>query len=96
MFADRTSTATIRANQLRLYLSTFAYLLLHLFRRTALRGTELEQAQCETLRLRLIKIGAVIRVSVRRVYFALSSVQPAQEVFRRALENLQRLRPAPA
>jgi hypothetical protein len=93
MFADRTSTHTMRANQLRLYFSTFAYLLVHLFRRTALAGTELARAQCDTIRLRLIKLGAVIRVSVRRVYFALSSVYPAQSLFRRALNNLQR--PAP-
>lgn len=93
MFADRTSTATMRANQLRLYMSTFAYLLVHLLRTRALVGTELEKAQCTTLRVRLLKIGAVIRVSVRRVYFAFSSAHPAQEVFRHALANL---RPAPS
>jgi len=89
MFADRTSTHTMRANQLRLYLSTFAYLLVHEFRRRALVGTELEHAQCTTLRVRLFKLAAVIRVSVRRVYFALSSVHPAQHLFRQALANLQ-------
>ena len=96
MFADRTSTHTMRANQVRLYFSTFAYLLVHLFRRTALAGTELAQAQCDTIRLRLIKLGAIIRVSVRRVYFALSSVYPTQSLFRRVLSNLRRPSPAPA
>lgn len=89
MFADRTSTHTMRANQLRLYLSTFAYLLVHECRRRALVGTELEHAQCWTLRARLFKIAAVIRVSVRRVYFALSSVHPSQSTFRQALAALQ-------
>lgn len=89
MFADRTSTTTMRANQLRLYFSTFAYLLVHLFRRFVLTGTDLANAQCDTIRLRLVKIGAVIRVSVRRVYFALSSVYPAQSLFRLAWRNLR-------
>jgi hypothetical protein len=89
MFADRTSTAKFRANQLRLYFSTFAYLLVHELRCRALRGTELEHAQCSTLRVRLFKIAAVIRVSVRRVVFSLSSVHPSQAVFRKALANLR-------
>jgi hypothetical protein len=96
MFADRTSTHTMRANQLRLYLSTFAYVLVHELRRRALVGTELEQAQCWTLRARLFKIAAVIRVSVRRIHFALSSVHPAQSIFRRALAGLQAQAPPPA
>lgn len=89
MFADRTSTATMRANQLRLYFSTFAYLLVHELRCRGLRDTEMEHAQCSTIRLRLFKIAAVIRVSVRRVVFALSSVHPAQAVFRQVLANLR-------
>ena len=94
MFADRTSTHTMRANQLRLYFSTFAYLLLHLFRGMGLTGTDLAGAQCDTIRLRLIKLGAVIRVSVRRVYFALSSVFPAQALFRQVQQNLSRAAPS--
>lgn len=93
MFADRTSTHTMRANQLRLYLSSFAYVLVHELRRRALVGTELEHAQCWTLRARLFKIAAVIRVSVRRIYFALSSVHPAQPLFRQALGRLHALPP---
>ncbi len=89
MFADRTSTATMRANQLRLYFSTFAYVLVHEFRRRGLKGTELEHAQCSTLRVRLFKIAGIVRVSVRRVVFSLSSVHPAQDVFRQALANLR-------
>ena len=95
MFADRTSTHTMRANQLRLYLSTFAYVLVHELRRRALVGTELEHAQCTTLRVRLFKMAAVIRVSVRRIYFALSSVHPAQPLFRRALSHLRAQAPPP-
>jgi len=93
LFADRTSTHTMRANQLRLYFSTFAYLLLHVFRRVALVGTELADAQCDTIRLRIVRLGAVIRVSVRRIYFALSGVFPAQALFRQVRRNLTRLAP---
>lgn len=93
MFADRTSTHTMRANQLRLYLSSFAYVLVHELRRRALVGTELDNAQCWTLRARLFKIAAVIRVSVRRIHFALSSVHPAQPLFRQALGRLHAIPP---
>ena len=61
LFADRTSSATLRANQLRLYWSTLAYVLLHALRSRALAGTRLARAQCDTLRLRLLKVGAHIR-----------------------------------
>ena len=89
LFADRTSTHTLRANQLRLWLSSIAYVILHDLRRLALVGTELARAQVSTIRCRLLKIGAVITVSVRRVYVSLSSVFPLQEVFKRILENIQ-------
>ena len=89
LFADRTSTHTLRANQLRLWLSSIAYVILHDLRRLALVGTELARAQVSTIRCRLLKIGAVITVSVRRVYVSLSSVFPLQEVFTRILENIQ-------
>jgi pimeloyl-ACP methyl ester carboxylesterase len=67
LFADRTSTAWLRSNQVRLYFSSVAYLLMQALRRLGLRGTELAQAQCATIRLKLLKIGAQIRVTVRRV-----------------------------
>jgi hypothetical protein len=91
LFADRTSAHTMRANQLRLWLSSIAYLLFHELRRVALAGTELARAQVSTIRSRLLKIGAVIKVSVRRVYASMSSVFPFQEVFWQAIERLQRV-----
>ncbi len=68
LFADRVSAATIRANQLRLYLSVMAYSLVCGLRRLGLRGTQLAHAQVGTIRLRLLKIGAQIRVTVRKVW----------------------------
>jgi hypothetical protein len=90
MFADRTSTATMRANQLRLYLSSVAYVLVNELRRVGLRGTQLERAQCGTIRTRLLKIGGIVKLSVRRVYISLSSVFPLQRLFEAALLNIQR------
>ena len=70
LFADRTSTAWLRSNQARLYFSSVAYLLLEALRRLGLAGTELARAQCDTLRLKLLKIGAQIRVTVRRIWIS--------------------------
>jgi len=89
LFADRTSTATLRANQLRLYFSSLAYVLLNHLRRVGLRGTDLARAQCGTIRLKLLKIGALISVSVRRVRFRLASGYPYAVLFRTVLANLQ-------
>jgi len=91
LFADRTSTATMRGNQIRLYFSAVAYMLMHALRRTALQGTELAQAQCTTIRLKLLKIGAQIQVSVRRVWFRMAGGYPYLEAFDLALSNLQRM-----
>jgi hypothetical protein len=88
LFADRTSTATLRANQLRLWLSSVAYCLVNDLRRVGLRGTELAQATCGTIRTRLLKVGAVVTISVRRVRVALSSVFPLQALFERVWHNL--------
>jgi hypothetical protein len=96
LFADRTSCATMRANQLRLYFSTMAYVLLRALRQYGLAGTELATAQCDTIRWRLLKIGAVVRVSVRRVMVALSEAFPLREVFTRVWANLQVCRAARA
>ena len=91
LFADRTSCETMRANQIRLYLSTVAYIVLRALREYGLRGTEMAQAQCSTIRTKLLKIGAVVRVSVRRVGVALSEACPFREVFGRVWANLRRL-----
>jgi hypothetical protein len=89
--ADRLSTAKLRANQLRLYFSSVAYLLLSGLRRLALGGTALAQAQCGTLRRCLLKIGALVKVTARQVRVALSSAWPWREVFAQAYAQLQRL-----
>jgi len=89
LFADRTSCHTLRANQLRLWLSSIAYLILHDLRRLALVGTQLARAQVSTIRCRLLKIGAIVSVSVRRIYISLSSVFPLQDLFPRILANIR-------
>jgi hypothetical protein len=88
LFADRTSSHTMRANQLRLYFSTIAYVLLNELRRVGLRGTELARAQACTIRAKLLKIGVIVRVSVRRVRLALSSGYPYKALFSTVLRNL--------
>jgi hypothetical protein len=88
LFADRTSTELMRSNQLRLYFSTFAYQLMQGLRRLGLKGTEMAQAQCQTIRLKLLKIGAQIRVTVRRVCLSLAAGYPFREVFARVYANL--------
>jgi hypothetical protein len=88
LFADRTSSATMRANQLRLWFSAVAYVLMNELRRVALAGTELAQAQCNTMRLRLLKIGAGVTVSVRRVRLQFTAGHPWQELFRTALGQI--------
>ena len=89
LFADRTSTATMRANQLRLYFSAFAGVLLTILRRAGLQGTELASARFDTIRARLIKLAGRITVTVRRIRIALSSVYPLQELFAQALTALR-------
>jgi len=88
LFADRTSTATMRANQLRLYASSIAYVLLHALRRLGLAGTELARAQCQTIRLTLLKIGARVRLTVRKVWLALASGCPHAALFARVHATL--------
>ena len=81
LFADRTSTAYLRSNQLRLYFSSVAYVLLQMLRRLGLQGTELAHAQCATIRLKLLKIGALIRITVRKVWVSLAGGYPYAELF---------------
>ena len=81
LFADRTSTGSFRANQLRLWLSTLGYLLIDRLRRIGLKGTEWARASCRTIRLQLFKIGALVKVRVRRVLLSLSSAYPRRELF---------------
>ena len=88
LFADRTSTAYLRSNQLRLYFSSVAYVLLQMLRHLGLQGTELAKAQCATIRLKLLKIGALIRLSVRKVWVSLAGGYPYVALFRQVHETL--------
>ena len=81
LFADRTSAATMRANQLRLWFASMAYVLLCALRRIALAHTQFAKATCGTIRLKLLKIGALVRSSVRRITFAMASGYPYQRDF---------------
>jgi hypothetical protein len=89
LFADRLSTHWLWSNQLRLSLSAFAYVLVDSLRRLALTGTVLAQAEVNTIRLRLLKMGALVRVSVRRVWVSLASAHPATRVFAQAWQALR-------
>jgi hypothetical protein len=88
LFAGRTSCHQFAANQFRLLLSSFAYTLIQTLRCTVLEGTELATAQAATIRTKLLKIGAVVTVSVRRIVLQLSSAYPLQELFRRVASRL--------
>jgi hypothetical protein len=89
LFADRMSTESFRGNQLRLYLSTLAYTLLQGLKRYGLQGTEWEKAQPQTIRLRLLKIAASIRVTARKIWISLPRSYPLQPVFRHAYLTLR-------
>jgi hypothetical protein len=89
LFADRVSAATMRANQLRIYLSVMGYTLLNGLRRLGLKTTELATAQVGTIRLRLLKIGALVRVTVRKVWVRMASSYPYQGLFATVLKQLR-------
>jgi len=88
LFADRTSAATMRANQLRLWFAAMAYVLLCALRRIGLTHTRFAKATCGTIRLKLLKIGAKVRISVRRIKIAMASGCPCQAEFRAAHARL--------
>ena len=90
LFADRVSAATMRANQLRLYLSAVAYTLIENLRRRALSGTELARAQATTIRLRLLKIGAQLKLSARRFVVTMPTSYPLQGLFEQVWMALRR------
>jgi hypothetical protein len=89
LFADRVSAETIRANQMRLYLSAMAYILVSGLRRLGLKATELAEAQVSTIRTKLLKIGAQIRVTVRRVWVSMASSYPWQNLYQEVWQNLR-------
>ena len=89
LFADRLSTDEMKGNQLRLYFSALAYTLVEALRRLGLKGTEWAEAQVDTIRLKLLKIGALVRVSVRRVVLQLSSAYPWKDQYAAAFHALR-------
>ena len=89
LFADRTSAHTMRANQLRLWLSAVAYVLLDAIRRHALKKTRMAKATCGTIRTKLLKIGAQTNTSCRRIVIKLASACPYQDIFQQAFEALR-------
>jgi hypothetical protein len=93
LFADRTSAHFLQVNQVRLWWSSVAYTLLAELRRLGLAGTSLAHAQCGTIRLRLLKIGAVLRISHRRLWVSLSSAYPLAPLWRQVFLRLQALPP---
>jgi Transposase DDE domain group 1 len=89
LFGDRTSARSMRANQLRLWFASMAYVLLCALRRIGLKHTQFDRASCDTLRLKLLKIGALVRVSVRRIKFAMASACPYQDEYALAHAQLR-------
>jgi hypothetical protein len=89
LFAPRVSAETMQANQLRMSLSGCAYVLMHALRRMGLKGTEMERAQATTIRLRLLKIGARIRITARKIWLSMASGFPLEAVFRQAWAQLR-------
>jgi len=96
LFADRTSTELLRGNQLRLYFSSVAYVLISELRRVGLKGTELEKAQVGTIRTKLFKVGAFVKVSFRRIYLAMSSSYPYSDLFGKVASNIKNAYPYPS
>jgi hypothetical protein len=89
LFADRLSTNEMKGNQLRLYFSALAYTMVEALRRLALKGTEWAQAQVDTIRRKLFKIGAIVRISARRIVLQLSSAYPWKELYAQAFDALR-------
>jgi len=89
LFADRMSTETLRANQLRLYFSSLAHVLVHALRRLALAGTEWATAQVNTIRLRVLKVAAEVRISARRIWLRCSQAYPWKHLFAAAWSALR-------
>jgi hypothetical protein len=89
LFADRLSTDEMKGNQLRLYFSALAYTLMEALRRLGLNGTAWAEAQVDTIRLKLLKIGTIVRLSVRRVLLQLSSAYPWKDIYAQAFQNLR-------
>ncbi len=90
LFATRTSAHLMRVNQIRLWLSSVAYCLIEALRRLGLEGTKLANAYCGTIRDRLLKIGARIRITVGKVWVSLATSHPAEPLFAHAYQRVRR------
>ena len=88
LFADRVSAETMRANQMRVYLSAMAHVLVSAFGRLGFKGTDLEQAQVSTIRLKILKIGAQIRVTARKIWISMASSYPWKDLYQQVWLNL--------
>ncbi len=95
LFADRTSAATMRANEIRLWFSSVAYTLMNALRRLGLKNTKMCKARCDTIRLKLFKIGAQVRITFRKVWVSMSQSCPYRRIFRQVYDNLVGTRPIP-
>ncbi len=93
LFADRTSAATMRANELRLWFSSVAYTLLNALRRLGLKDTSMARARCDTIRLKLLRIGAQVCITFRKVWVSMSESCPYRRIFQRVFDNLVGTRP---
>ena len=93
LFSIRTGSSKMKANQLRLWFSSIAYNLLHLFRSFGLRKTKMKYAQCNTIRIRFIKLGATVKISCRRVFVAFSEAFTLKEIFVKAYESIKKIKP---
>lgn len=89
--SDRTSTHTFKGNQLRLWFSSIAYILMNALREQCLLNTEFKNATVETIRTKLLKLGAVINISKRQVLITISSAYPYKEIFTKIYKRLSRL-----
>ena len=89
LFADRTSAGKMRANQIRLYFSSVAYLLMQALRRFGLKGTQMATAQCNTIRLKLLKVGAQVKITVRKIWISLAGGYPYADLFYQVFRNIQ-------
>jgi len=89
LFADRLSTEEMKGKQLRLYLSALAYTLVEALRRLGLKGAEWAEAQVSTIRLKLFKVGALVRISARRVWLEMNSHYPWKHIYARAFDALR-------
>ena len=95
LFADRTSAATMRANELRLWFASIAYTLMNALRRLGLKDTSMARARCDTIRLKLLKIGAQVRITFRKVWVSMAESCPYRGVFQQVYDNLVGTRPIP-